>query len=693
MKKGVRLGLFVIWAAADLGMSLTIPAARADSFQTPAPGMPKIPLYFIANRGQEDGRALFYAYLGRTTLWLTREGLIFDSLKPGDGTPRAREVTRLIFKGLSPKCEIMAFNPADYTVSYFNGSGPADWITGLPTSSAVLYKEIYDRIDLKIYSAEQEVEYDWIVKPGGDPGRIRMVFEGADKTIIDGEGNLVIETSRGAVKHRRPSAYQEDSGRRIRVEAGFSEIARNEFGIKVGPHDRSRDLFIDPYTIGYSTYFGGKDYDYTTAIAAAPSGEVFLTGQTFSPDFPVATGSSKSSYIARCDAFVLKMAQDGQSLAYSAFFPLVSGSPLDLAVDESGAATIVGYTSNNKFPIKNAFQEKFGGGDYDGFITKLAPNGRSLVFSSYFGGSDYDYISAIGLDPNGSPVISGSTASKNLRLYHPIQGRLAGMDDVFITKFSPDGRTLVYSTYFGGSNYDRPERIAVDRAGAAYIVGTTFSMNFPVKNALQKLFGGMYDVFVAKLAPDGRRLVYSTYLGGSSYDSASGIAVEDSGAVVISGFTNGRFPLYKAFRTVRKGIDGFVTKFAPDGQSLVYSTYLGGSGHDFLYCVAVDGKGQVCLGGETTSADFPLKNAVQKKKNGTMDSFLSLLSMDGQSLIFSTFLGGSYYDAARALFITPDSKIYVAGLTNSPDFPTVGAFQKMLKGNYDSYLVRFDSKK
>jgi hypothetical protein len=152
MKKVVRLVLFAIWTATDPGISLTIPAARADSFQTPAPGMPKTPLYFIANRGQEDGRAVFYAYLGRTTLWLTREGLIFDSLKPGpgDGTARAREVTRLSFKGLSPKCEIIALNPADHTVSYFNGSEPADWITGLPTSLAVLYKEIYDRIDLKI---------------------------------------------------------------------------------------------------------------------------------------------------------------------------------------------------------------------------------------------------------------------------------------------------------------------------------------------------------------------------------------------------------------------------------------------------------------------------------------------------------------------------------------------------------------
>jgi hypothetical protein len=448
-----------------------------------------------------------------------------------------------------------------------------------------------------------------------------MVFEGADKTIIDGEGNLVIETSRGAAMHRRPSAYQDDFGRRIRVEAGFNEIARNEFGIKVGPHDRSRDLFIDPYTIGYSTYFGGKDYDFTTSIAAAPSGEVFLTGVTLSTDFPVATGNSMSSYVARWDAFVLKMAHDGQSLVYSAFFPLgrCGGAPHDLVVDETGAATIVGYTSNNKFPIKNAFQEKFAGGQYDGFIVKLAPNGRSLVFSSYFGGSSYDYINAIGLDPQGSAVILGITDSENLRLYHPIQGQIAGSEDAFIAKFSPDGRTLVYSTYLGGSNTEQSERVAVDGAGAAYIVGTMWSVNFPVKNAFQKFFGGVVDVFVAKLAPDGRRLFYSTYLGGSNADFATGIAVEDSGAVVLSGFTNGRFPLYKAFRTVRKGIDGFVTKLAPDGQSLVYSTYFGGSGHDFLECVAVDGKGQVCLGGGTSSADFPLKNAVQKKKNGTID--------------------------------------------------------------------------
>jgi len=181
-----------------------------------------------------------------------------------------------------------------------------------------------------------------------------------------------------------------------KVEAGFNEIARNEFGIKVGSYDRSRALFIDPYTIGYSTYFGGKDYDYTTRITAAPSGEVFLTGQTLSTDFPVATGNSISSYVARWDAFVLKMANDGQSLIYSAFFPMGSmgGAAYDLAVDETGAATIVGDTSNNKFPIKNAFQEKFAGGTYDGFLD--FPTVRA--FQKLLKGSYDSYL--VRFDPN-----------------------------------------------------------------------------------------------------------------------------------------------------------------------------------------------------------------------------------------------------------------------------------------------------
>ncbi|MBN2207337.1 MAG: hypothetical protein JW742_08020 [Candidatus Aminicenantes bacterium] len=696
MKNAALFVLLAVITTVTPGLNPTLPADSADSLPSLEPAvLPKTPVYFIPNRGQQDARASFYARLGRTTLWLTRDGLIFDGREPGRGeaTAGSREVTRLTFKGMSPACRLTALEATDHAVSYFNGPEPEDWITGLPTSKAVLYEDVYDKIDLKIYGAGEGVEYDWIVRPGGDPAMIRMAFAGEGRTRIDSGGDIVVETPRGAVRHRKPSAYQGASGRRIVVEADFREIAAGEYGIEVGFFDRTRSLFIDPFVVGYATYLGGRDTDWHWCMAVSPGGEAFLAGQTHSLDFPV-PGPRAVTSLSRWDAFIVKMAADGQSLLYSAFFPMVDGgAPIGLAVDQKGAATVVGYTYNNRFPVKKAFQAKFGGGVFDGFIARLTPNGRGLDFSTYFGGSSADSVSAIVQDRDGSFVVAGTTESKNFPLFQPLQAKHSGNSDGFVARFTPDGQELVFSTYLGGRRADGASSLALDGTGAVYVLGWTASGDFPVKNAYQKRTGGEYDVFFAKLPPDGRRIVFSSYLGGSRVDYAAGMVLDDTGAIIIGGYTDGEFPLHRAIRTERKSFDGFVTKLNPDGRSLVYSTYFGGTGHDQIMSVAVDGLNQVWLGGFTMSADFPRKDALQKRRNGAQDGFLSALSENGQKIVFSTFWGGSYWDAIEGLVIGSDSVIYAAGDTNSLNFPTFRPFQKSFKGGLaDCFLVRLNPK-
>ncbi|MCJ7588471.1 MAG: SBBP repeat-containing protein [Candidatus Aminicenantes bacterium] len=233
--------------------------------------------------------------------------------------------------------------------------------------------------------------------------------------------------------------------------------------------------------------------------------------------------------------------------------------------------------------------------------------------------------------------------------------------------------------------------MAIDGSGSVYVCGSTNGSDFPVKNAFQNKSRGRGETFISKLAPSGKALVYSSYLGGPAYDMASSLSVDGTGAVDITGRTDGAFPLKNAFQPKRKGGgEGFVSKVAPDGQGLVYSTYLGGSGTDYPFGIAVDGSGAAHIVGCTYSYDWPLKDPSQSKLNGSVNAFLSILSPNGLSLVYSTYLGGLYKDSARSLLVDLKGTIYVAGGTNSPDFPLLKPFQKTFAGKLDIFILKFN---
>jgi hypothetical protein len=651
-----------------------------------APGFGAAPLAFIANRGQAAPEALFYAKTNDYTLWLTRDGLVFDR---GD-SPIDRASARLRFQNASPDVRISAADPTDYRVSYFYGRDESDWITDVPTSRAVLYKNLYDGIDLKVYGTDKQIEYDWIVRPGAEPGAVRFGFQGVSAARLDPSGDLIVTTARGELRHRRPTAYQVVDGRKIGVSASYLDLGQNDYGFAAGPYDPGRDLVIDPLVIVSSTYLGGSAPDYCQRLAVDAAGAVYVAGYTQSADFPPYEVSRP-----RVDAFVSKLSADGSSLIYSAFFPMLpigSGDLIGLAVDAKGSAYLTGTTNSRKFPVKNAFQDTIGG-IFDGFFLKLTPSGRGLVFSSYLGGSGQEFTSQIALGADGSLYVGGTTTSRDFPLRRPYQKTLKGYADVFIAKFDPDGRSLSYSTLLGGNGSENVWGLAVDESGAAYVTGETSSTSFPVKNAFQKKLAGGLDAYIAKLAPKGDTLVYSSFLGGGSTDAGQSVAVDGSGAAWVTGNTNGAFPVKNAFQKTRRGgSDAFVTKVAPDGRTLAYSTFLGGAGTDTGNAIALDGNGNVYVIGTTTSWNFPCKNAGQASLKGPYDAFLSILAPDGRSLVASTYLGGSYWDFGTGLVLAADGTILVSGSTNSLDFPTLKPYQKALKGSYDAFILKYKLK-
>jgi Ca2+-binding RTX toxin-like protein len=332
----------------------------------------------------------------------------------------------------------------------------------------------------------------------------------------------------------------------------------------------------------------------------------------------------------------------------------------------------------------------------------------TLVYSTYLGGTGDDIGYGIAVDGSGSAYVTGSTTSMaspgapnstDFPTLNAYQGSKAGLTDAFVTKLHPSGTSLLYSTYLGGSGDDFGYSIALDGTNSAYVTGSTSSTDFPTHVPYQPANAGGQDAFVAKLDASGSSLSYSTYLGGPGNDEGSGIAVDPASSAYVTGSTASTpFPTGPvAYQATTAGLtDAFVTKLHTSGQSLVYSTYLGGSGTDVGRAVALDGANSAYVTGFTTSPDFPTHNPYQAAKAGGQDVFVTKLAVSGASLLYSTFLGGSGNaagpgnDVGHGIAVDGSNSAYVTGSTTSPDFPTHNPYQAAHAGGQDGFVTKLD---
>jgi len=373
----------------------------------------------------------------------------------------------------------------------------------------------------------------------------------------------------------------------------------------------------------------------------------------------------------------------------------------DIAVDSSGSVYVVGDTASTNFPVSTAVESTNGGGFSDVFLAKLGPAGTNLIYSTYLGGSGADVGFGIALDSSANVYLTGLTTSTNFPVTpNAVSTNLNSAayfghytNDAFVVKLDASGGNLLYSTYLGGSDADEGVAIAVGSNQDIYVAGDTFSTDFPT-NSVSPPFGGVRDVFVVKLTPANTNLIYSTYLGGSGDDRAEGIAVDAQGAATISGFTTSMdFPLTNALQTNFAGgvFDAFLTKLSPDGSSRLFSTYLGGSGDDEASRIVLDSSGNAFLTGITTSTNFPTKNSLSSTNSGFEDAFVVKLDPTGTNLIYSTYLGGVSNDEGWSIAVDTNGSAYVVGLTSSADFPTTHAFQSTLAGFNDAFVAKLDA--
>ena len=399
-----------------------------------------------------------------------------------------------------------------------------------------------------------------------------------------------------------------------------------------------------------------------------------------------------------------------------------------VAVDAAGSVYVTGYTNSFDFPSSAPGLSLGGGGTcgdgldtypcFDVFVARLDPTGRSLVYAARFGGSGDDFATGIAIDSFGNAYVTGYTNSTDFPISHALQAQPGGGScgvapttvpcyDAFVAELDLSGSTLAYATYLGGSADDFGQGIAVDLAGNATVTGFTASPGFPTQGPLQSVFGGTaFDAFVAKLAPSGASLVYSTLLGGSGEDFGSKVALDSTGAAYVTGYTNSvDFPVANAFQPSIGGgtcgaapntspcFDAFVTKSRDDGTALAYSTYLGGSGGDYGYGIAVDSSDHAYVTGLTTSTGFPVTpGALQATGGGTsVDAFVTKLDAEGSSAVYSTYLGGSGAEAGRDVAVDPGGNAYVGGYTYGAGSPLTNPAQVASGGFYDAFLAKLNA--
>jgi hypothetical protein len=683
-----------------------------------------LPLYFIENRGQVDNRVKYYTKIRNGRVYFTGEEIVYQFLirdadkdsrqeKPFPTESRTstgkasankastiqEETIRVSFMGANGQVKPEGQEEQEAKFSYFRGNDPQKWVSGAPSYKKVTYRDLYPGIDLVVSGIEGRMKNEYVVRAGGEPATIRLKYEGAKGLRVNRKGQLEIQAATGMLIEDVPLSYQITNGQKREVKTEYRIAGDQTVQFQVEEFRKDTELIIDPLT--YSTFLGGSWTDIGYAIAVDGSGNAYVTGITSSSDFPTTSGAYDTSFGGTYeDVFITKLNSLGSALLYSTF---LGGTSADYAyaivADASGNAYVTGRSSSSDFPTTSGAFDTGLSGSSDAFITKIDSSGGALLYSTFLGGSSGDGGYAISVDGSGNAYITGYAGSTDFPTTSGAYDTTGG-GDAFITKLDSSGSALIYSTYLGGSSSEVGRGIAVDGSGNAYVTGTTTSIDFPTTSGTyDSTLNGDSDIFIAKLDSSGGVLLYSTFLGGEEYlyiqgheEDGFGIAVDGSGNAYITGITTTPdFPTTSgAYDTYENMFDAFITKLNSSGSALLYSTFLGGSKHDFGNAISIDGSGNAYVIGYTSSDDFPTNPGVfDTSYNGNSDVFITKLNSSGSALAYSTYLGGNDLDIGRGIAVDGSGNVYVTGSTYSGDFPaTTGAYDISYSGNSDCFITK-----
>ncbi|MFB3776442.1 MAG: SBBP repeat-containing protein [Bryobacteraceae bacterium] len=658
-----------------------------------------LPLVFEPNQGQAAGDARFIGRNGRLTLRFLPSRVEFLSKDTS-------HLLRMRLEGGDPRVRMEGMKRLQGLSFYYRGSNPKRWLTNIPNFALVRYRDAYPGVDMVFYGNGGQLEYDLVVAPGADVGAVRLRFDGAKKLALESSGDLRIDTPFGILWQKKPLIYQESGGVRRKVTGGYV-IDGSRVRFAVEDYDRDERLVIDP-TIIYATYFGGSGNDSPAGLGADAVGNVYFAGNTASADYPADPRGPTNAPHGGADTFVTKMDPTGKTILYSV---ILGGDKDDkaraISVDPSGNAYITGYTHSVDYPVKNAYQASYNGDDDTVFVTKLDPAG-SIVYSTFFGGSSWEYGDAIVADVKGNAYVAGHTWwSKDFPITVGDLTSSHGWGEAFVAGFDPTGN-LLFSALIGGNDADDPAAITMDSSGMLYVAGETYSTNLSttpgaIQSSCNRCRSPSGDAWIAKINPLASRadfILALTYLGGSGYDFATAIQADSSGNVYVAGTTHSTdFPVTAgAYQTQNGGLseDAWIAKLDSKLTRKLYSTYVGWSAAEGASGLAVDADGSAWIAGYTgtrvlTPAGLGTRSDTLQPEHGggSEDAFLFQLNPAGTAALYFTYLGGRGEDSAMDLTSDSAGNFYLLLRTDSANMPYVQqALQPTPAGGVDIYLLK-----
>ncbi len=645
---------------------------------------------FIENSGQNDPSVTYYADTFYGTAFVTNISIV-HSIQGENNTNLVVKEEFLDENGEVIIFQPQGEEPGLTQVNYFLGNDSTTWQTNLTTWNIINLGELYPGINVLLRANGGNVEKIFQVAPGANVNNIKIQITGTDGLSIDEEGNLILESSAGNVQLSKPVAYQEEqnidatynlNGNKYGFQVGPYNTRKTltidptlQYSTYMGGTgaEYATGMAVDDcgniYITGYTT-----STDFPTSTGAYQS-----TNKGSSDAFVSKFNNNLSTLLA------------STYIGGSTSAEFATG----MVVDDSGNIYITGYTYSTDFPTSTVAYQSSNKGYYDVFVSKFNNNLSSLLASTYIGGTNEEWGYGIDLDDSGNIYITGHTRGSNFPITSgAYQTTFHGSYDVFVSKLNNNLSILLASTYIGGNNFDWGFGIDLDDSGNIYITGYTLSTNFPVTTgAYQTTFKGGYDGFVSKLNNILSSLLESTYIGGNSNEYLRGIDLDDSGNIYITGYTYSTdFPITSgAYQTSNAGgVDIIASKLNNNLSSLLASTYIGGTSDDYATAIAGDDSGNIYITGNTVSTNYPTtEDAHQKVNNGGKDILVSKLNNNFSSLITSTYLGGANDDLGYCIALYGNENIYVSGYTASTDFITIpGAYQTISKGGNDIFISK-----
>jgi hypothetical protein len=686
----------------------------------------KVPLSFEANHGQTDASVKFLARGKGYNLFLTAQEAVLTLKAP---SAQGTDVVRMSLKGANTDPVVQGLDVLAGQSNYMTGNDKTKWHTNVARYSKVEYKQVYSGIDMVYYGNQGQLEYDFIVAPGANPDVISMDFKGAKNLEVDKQGNLILSLTDGKMAFNAPVLYQKTGGVKQPVEGRFVLAGNDQVRFEVGAYDKTKELVIDP-SLTYSTFLGTTVEDRINGLYVDDAGFVYMTGQTATVAdlFPGTAGHFQAAnHGGAFDAFVIKLNPQGAIVWATYLGGAGDDIGLSIAVNASNIVYICGsttFTAGAKYPTTVGAYQAVNNGGTDGFLTAIAADGNSLVFSTFIGGAGEEFATALTVNTAGDVYVTGGITSDNTTraatagAYQVQNGGPGGAcENAFVAKFNAAG-TIQFFTYLGGSvvGGTRGKGITLDSTGNIFVTGycrdtfPTFPSGvLPLSRAFKLTITGAQDAFVSKLSPTGANLLYSTYLGGSGNASGNAIKLDSTGNIYVAGDNDStNFPdagsdgvttgMPKVGQTTVVGnFDCFIMKLKTSGTGHsdgVYCTFLGGSGLDNLNALQVDASGNAYVTGRTESGDFvsvsptSITTPLDSTLGATAKAFITVIGPAGDTRVLNTYLGGVTDQEGKGISVDVANNIFVAGWTNSADFPTAVPLFAAKAGDKDGFIAK-----